>query len=250
MPIRILIVEDQPDIATEIAQHLQEAGYEVIGPAATYDAAVSLFLQQKPDLALLDIELSGAKTGIDLAEYINAAGRIPFVFLSNFTESPVRERAEATRPADYLAKPFFIRKLDFTLSRVWEKYQQLAAVEPPPPAEIPAAPQEIYIRHNGGSKYVRITAAELLYAESNHPGAWVYTTHGKYLYSGSLRGFQAKVPFGTLVQISRTIAINTEHIVNFSTQEQVVTLRGLTEIKLSIGDTYLADFRARLPIIG
>ena len=42
MPERVLVVEDEPLIAFDVADHLREAGFEVIGPAASVSAALKL----------------------------------------------------------------------------------------------------------------------------------------------------------------------------------------------------------------
>jgi two-component system, response regulator PdtaR len=56
--MRILIVEDEPLIAASIDWELRDAGYEVIGPAADAAHALALARATRPDLALVDINLT------------------------------------------------------------------------------------------------------------------------------------------------------------------------------------------------
>ncbi|NJO03880.1 MAG: response regulator [Bacteroidia bacterium] len=57
--IRILIVEDDPLQSLKIAKSLREMGYEVAGQAMTADEAIFFLERELPDLALIDINLTG-----------------------------------------------------------------------------------------------------------------------------------------------------------------------------------------------
>ncbi|MEM9795943.1 MAG: response regulator [Pseudomonadota bacterium] len=76
---RILIVEDEFLVSTEISLTLEEAGAEVIGPAGTVDEGLSLTTEEnRLDGAILDVDLHG-KDVYPVAERL-AAISIPFIF--------------------------------------------------------------------------------------------------------------------------------------------------------------------------
>jgi CheY-like chemotaxis protein len=54
---RILVVEDEALIAMDLQALLEEAGYQVLGPANSSAAALALIANQEPDVALLDVNL-------------------------------------------------------------------------------------------------------------------------------------------------------------------------------------------------
>ena len=54
---RILVVEDEALIAMDLQALLEEAGYCVLGPANTSEAALALIERDEPDVALLDVNL-------------------------------------------------------------------------------------------------------------------------------------------------------------------------------------------------
>jgi DNA-binding response OmpR family regulator len=90
---KILIVEDDPDIARLIAHHLHRAGYQV---RTTHSAeeALSELSHEIPDLITLDIELPGMQ-GDELAAQLHAnplTRDIPILILSIFGEDPTRMR--------------------------------------------------------------------------------------------------------------------------------------------------------------
>ena len=64
-----------------IASVLQEFGIEVTGPISTAEEALAECFRQPPDLALIDIGLSGAIDGITLAAEI-ATLDVPIIFLT------------------------------------------------------------------------------------------------------------------------------------------------------------------------
>ena len=56
---RILVVEDEFLIAMELDITLTSAGYQVLGPASNVAAALSLLRAERPDAAVLDVNLAG-----------------------------------------------------------------------------------------------------------------------------------------------------------------------------------------------
>jgi len=103
---KVLIVEDEPTIAQEIAFNLEDHGYDVIGIANSAEKALSYIETEMPDVAMLDISINGMKNGIELAEIIRERYTFPFVFLTSFADSDTISKAAHTRPEGYLVKPF------------------------------------------------------------------------------------------------------------------------------------------------
>ena len=62
MALRILVAEDEYVTASDLCDTFEEAGYEVEGPHAGICAAMLACQKEKPDLVLLDIELSDGLT--------------------------------------------------------------------------------------------------------------------------------------------------------------------------------------------
>lgn len=104
--IRILVVEDVFLIASSIAELLQEAGAEVIGPAGELTEAIDLAQTAQIDGALLDIDLHG-QTSFEVAAALNRRG-IPFVFVTGYGDASI---PDAWRQVPLLGKPF--RRHDF-----------------------------------------------------------------------------------------------------------------------------------------
>lgn len=78
--ITLMVVEDEFLVATSIEMVLQGAGYGVLGPIPTVDEALEAVDRQIPDLALLDVNLSGHRV-FPVADIL-LSRRVPFIFLT------------------------------------------------------------------------------------------------------------------------------------------------------------------------
>ena len=101
--LTLLVVEDDPEAARDLTETLVEAGHSVVGPFHDGDAAEAAAGLHTLDGALLDINLSGATTGVDLAGRLRDRWGVPVVFLSG-------DITTAARHADLaevlVAKPY------------------------------------------------------------------------------------------------------------------------------------------------
>ena len=80
--MRVLVVEDDAIIAFSAAGVLEEAGHEVLGPALGVEHAMAIAREQKPDLALVDINLAGGTEGVDLARRLQRELGVRSLFVS------------------------------------------------------------------------------------------------------------------------------------------------------------------------
>jgi two-component system, response regulator PdtaR len=104
--IKVLIVEDEPLIAHDIAATLQGINYETIGPAYSVEKAHHWLNLAHPDIVLLDINLGTETDGISLAEALRDRYDIPFIYLTSYADRNTLERAKRTLPMGYLVKPY------------------------------------------------------------------------------------------------------------------------------------------------
>src|SRR5688572_29248666 len=102
---KIVIVEDEFIIADDLALILGNAGYEVCGIGESYEEALAIIETHQPDIVLLDIQLKGKLTGIDLARKLREFN-IPFVYLSANSNQGILEEAKTTQPYGFMVKPF------------------------------------------------------------------------------------------------------------------------------------------------
>lgn len=127
----ILIVEDEPLIAMSLADELERAGHEVIGPADSIESALSYATRQPVDLALLDIDLQRRGDGLVVAKRLLDM-HIPALFLSGQAGTA---HANAALAMGFISKPY-------DPAEVVKSIAVVAALvhgqHPPPPAVPPS----------------------------------------------------------------------------------------------------------------
>lgn len=129
--IKVLIVEDDPLIAIDIEQILNNLNFRVSGTAYNADDALNLLQQNLPDIVLLDVNLESDKDGINIAEIINEKYQIPFIYLTAHADKNTLERAKKTKPAGYIIKPFDERDLLAGIEIGLYNYSQLKMAQRP-----------------------------------------------------------------------------------------------------------------------
>ena len=112
---KILVVDDEVIIASDLESRLKALGYTVCAKATNGEQALDLVEQHQPDLVMMDIVLQGEMDGIDAAEVIRDKWVIPVVFLTAYADTDRLERAKLTYPFGYLIKPYRDKDLKVTV---------------------------------------------------------------------------------------------------------------------------------------
>ncbi|WP_437576110.1 response regulator [Sorangium sp. So ce887] len=103
--LRILIVEDEPMIASSLEDVLTDLGCVVIGPALNMRDAIRLAREAEMDGASLDINIAGEKV-YAVADILRERG-IPYVFITGYGKAGLRE-SDLSRPV--LQKPYSLNR--------------------------------------------------------------------------------------------------------------------------------------------
>jgi CheY-like chemotaxis protein len=109
----VLIVEDQYLVADGILRAVETLGGRVIGPVRDCQSALQLAAEEKPDLALLDINLDGVEVYPAAKELRRM--RIPMIFTTGYDRSAIA--AEFTE-TPHLDKPVTAWGLAAALSKI------------------------------------------------------------------------------------------------------------------------------------
>lgn len=124
----ILIVEDEPLIAEDLADLCRANRYDVCGTAFNAAAAWTLIEQHRPTLVLLDINLQEALSGIDIALQLKKKYRTPFLFITSYSDRNTLEQASQAAPLGFIVKPFTPNQLFSTIEIAWARVQQSGQV--------------------------------------------------------------------------------------------------------------------------
>lgn len=103
---RLLIVENESIVATNLRQGLVELGYEVIDWVPSGEAAIELAQREGPDLILMDIKLAGPLNGVDTARRIWQTLQIPIVYCTAHADLETLKAVQTTESYGYVVKLF------------------------------------------------------------------------------------------------------------------------------------------------
>ena len=110
---RVLVVEDEQDIATLIQHTLEKIGGVQVDQVASGDAALRAVSEQLPDLILLDLNLP-VLSGVEVCRILRgrpATARVPIIMLTARTTESDRVTGLDVGADDYITKPFSLREL-------------------------------------------------------------------------------------------------------------------------------------------
>ncbi|MSR77708.1 MAG: response regulator [Candidatus Omnitrophica bacterium] len=108
---KIMIVEDEVDLAEDLEELLKNLGYTVVAVLTSGEEAILAAYQTLPDLVLMDIRLRGEIDGIESAQVIYQQLHIPVVYLTAHSDEGTLNRARVSSPFGYVLKPFQEKEL-------------------------------------------------------------------------------------------------------------------------------------------
>lgn len=241
--IKILVVEDELIIAEDIRTKLNQLGYTVTGIAISAAEAEQLLTEQKPDLVLLDIMLQGKHDGILLAQSIQDKFKIPYIFLTSYSDRQTIEQAKKVFPDGYLLKPFTDKDLFAAIEvAIFKKNAQNK-----PETDYLELPNHvlhdcIFIKKE--NLLVKIKFDDLLWMEADGNYLELHCAGSKkHLIRSTLRNFLAKLPADNFMQVHKSFAVNIKNIDAIEYSQITIANQ-----KIPVGRTYVEKIKAILGI--
>lgn len=195
--LNILIIEDELLIAEMLKEMLLELECNVVAVAKNYDSALEVLEKHKEiNFAILDINLSETKTGLDVAQKINDEFKIPFIFLTSYSDKNTIKEAIALKPESYLIKPFSKTDLYVTLEIINTRKKI----------------EERILIIKDGHLTVKIKHQDIFWVKSDNIYLEVKTDEKTYLVRNSLDKFIEELSDSNFIRIHRSYAVNMGHI--------------------------------------
>ena len=116
--LKVLIVDDAPFIRDILRHILKRAGYDVVGEAGDGNQAVSMALELKPDLIIMDIVMPN-KSGIQATKEIRA--QLPstkIIACSTIDQENMMMKAMESGAVEFIHKPFHAMDVVKIINRV------------------------------------------------------------------------------------------------------------------------------------
>jgi two-component system LytT family response regulator len=227
--IRVVIVEDQPAIRSDIEYLVtQQNGFLIAGVCGTVKDAIELIDKSQPDLLLLDIQLPDG-TGFDI---VNACPHdYKVIFLTAFENHALQ--AIKVGALDYLLKPVDETELAEALSKVIE--------------HLPARKEQISIAKNfhrtgirdrvvlRSQDYIQIVHfKDILYCHSDKGYTAFYLVDGKKIVTSRIiKEYEELMPEPLFIKTHQSYLVNADQI-DIYKKEGVIILKNGAEIPVAV----------------
>jgi DNA-binding response OmpR family regulator len=123
-PMKILVVDDDPDIVRLLKYFLEAKGRQV-QTASTGAEALELFKREPPDLVILDVMLPGMD-GWTVLQKIRESSQVPVLMLTGKDAPMDKAKGLLSGADDYIAKPFDLAELEARIVAVMRRYKPSA----------------------------------------------------------------------------------------------------------------------------
>ncbi len=198
--IRIGIVEDEMIITDVLAITLRKLGYNVSFTALNYTTAIKMIDTERPDIALLDINLGGQKDGIDVARYIREKYAMRIIFLTANSDVATIQRAKEVKPNAYLVKPF-------------SKDHLYAAIEIAVASQPEAVSSSESILVKDGYHYVKVFLNEIKFISSDQNYVTLHLQEAKrVMVRSTLSDMHDRLNNQAFIKVNRGHVININYV--------------------------------------
>lgn len=233
--MHILIVEDEPIVADDIAVSLEGMGHDVVAICHEANQALQALDQHQVDVVLLDIKIKGDKDGIQLAQLIRQRTNIPFIFVSSLYDKTTIARAKNAEPSAYIVKPFKDEDIQVALDMALAK-EQLTPVN-----ESKVNQLDLFIRKKDA--IVPLDFNEVFYIEASDNYSIFHLQDDKHVVSQTLKFVESILVEQGYWRIHKTFLVNLRKIDRI--EHSVVFINGSP---LPIGKAYKKSFMQRLTV--
>jgi DNA-binding LytR/AlgR family response regulator len=208
--LQVLLVEDDRSAALDVEMLLDEMGLKLAAVKDNADAALQYIYDEQPDLVIMDLELKGNKSGLEIAKEIDHL-RIPIIFTTSYKDQKTYEQAKSTYSFGYLVKPFSKLSLQSMLE------QAVKTLFPDDELEIPSNVVEgmvlaniILVKHLNVLYPVRFDSILFVQGEGNYCA--IHTNQRKFMLKMSLRKMLESVPATEFAPIHKSFIVRLDKV--------------------------------------
>lgn len=224
-PLSILIVEDNLSFALELEMLVEELHYQVIGRADNSAEAFDLIFSKSPDLILMDIDIKGNLSGLEIGEKI-AHLNIPILYITGLADQAYDQALKQQGTIGYLVKPVEKITLRTAINLAIEKafaLQNEKAGEPSVTTENFIGHDYLFFKKKGA--YHKVPFPEIAFVKSNDNYCEVHTT--------KMEVFTARIPISKMLEMlpgksffrtHRQFIIQTNLIEQINFQDNILTI--------------------------
>lgn len=242
IPIKVLIVDDEPLAHKVLEKYAQQLDYiKIIGSCYDGVSAVNFLSNHPVDAMLLDIQMPDL-TGLELLESINPTG-IKIIFTTAYTEYAL-ESFNYEQVIDYLHKPIriarFIKSMERLKNQLTLEKQYNDPLLKRDNSKLPIQSEFLVVKDN--KIYYKINYSEINYLESDGNYVKIHKDDGKYkMFRNTFKDMELQLPENSFLRVHKS------YIVNINKVKAVEgNLLVLKTIKIPIGKSYTVSVKKKI----
>lgn len=238
---KIFLIEDEWIHAEDIRITLEELGYEWLGSTAEGFDAMEKIEALSPDLVLVDLNLNGAFSGINIAKSIKEKFNLPFIFVTSYLDDETIRKCYDVGPLAYLHKP--INKGDLKAALLKLEFQQTTVADN---EIVQSSDLEIMIRVGKNLKPIKKKDILILQSDAKNYVKIFTDPKTSYTVKTSLNSLENQLIPSNFMRVHKEYIINLAAITSVNQQEQIIQV-GIFNIPL--GKNYRNDFFSKYIIL-
>jgi len=214
--LKILIVEDDFSFALDLQMLVEDMGYHVIAVVESAEKALEVIKKKEPDAILMDIDLKGRMTGLELANKIQKK-QIPILFITSYKDQSTYQEAKKLKMIGFLVKPLN----DLTLMSAIDACLR----------ELPKASKDnslnilndsLFIKK--GKLYHKVKLKDIRYMESDKEYVTIHTASDKFVMRESLKNLTEVLDGFAFFRSHQSYIINLEYLQSINMDDSVAIM--------------------------
>jgi len=237
--LKILLVEDNPFIAEDLKNSLELVGYSVSEPLFSGEEAIALMKKEHFDLAVLDIELEGKLTGLEVGKRISEIKQTPIIFITGAEYEGYRKEAMEIGAHSFLNKPFneknLINAIDLAMKEEFGSDRRRAE-------GLKSYVSKVFVKVN--KRFIKLEIEDIDYLEASGHYMVIHIGEQQLSSSISLSEFLSKYQLSAFVRVHRSFVVNLDKVSDFDDTHIYFGTK-----MVPISKSMRRDFRDRISVI-
>lgn len=262
--LNVLIVEDDVSFSLELEMLVDEIGYNVLAVVDNSAEALEVIYADQPDLILMDIDIKGKLSGLDIAKKITAL-KIPIIFITSYKDEETYEESQKTTAIGYLVKPIQKITLKTSIELALRTLSQKEATdsggnekekgqeEVPVMATSAGAPsnsedfilkRSFFLKKN--NLLIKVPFAEIQYVKSSGDYCVIHTDNGKFVPKITMSRLEKSLSQDQFIRVHKSFLISLVSIEQIALTQNRVFVAGES---IPVGRAYKKDLVSKLNML-
>lgn len=226
---KILIVEDNVSFSLEIEMLLEEFGVKSYSSVDNSAEALEMILDKRPTMVLMDINIKGKLSGIQVAKNIEHLN-IPIIFITSYDDKERFEEARTSNMAGYLIKPVNELSLKATMLNVLNNLSLRINSDIVTKEQVKQEMENIDDEHRNylfvkkDNLYIRLKYEDIYAVEAYGNYSLIYSEHEKLVCQYNFSKIEHQLSSNMFMKVHRSHVINLKYLKYFDKSYNTIVL--------------------------